>query len=249
MPNGEVLVRAVPTKFRNPGHVVRGNLIFEEQPNGSLSLVGQLEELGCTESDNLAKLCGGDKGLQVLSAAGSVASVLNLGVSVLGFLHVSKLLRRIECRIERVEGQLEQVAELVGVMDQKVDQLIELSEAQTEVLSEVHHLFVSFQTAKVHAALTTLDLLSTAESAPDRDERLRNGAETLQVFRIWLADKRDSTAESAMAARAGLLRAELDRTGYLWAFPRTRGETARQVRDVEPLVGSSPHARGFSVTI
>ncbi len=205
----EGYLRQVPEKFRTPYHVVRGNLIFKKKDNGSLELVGQLEEVPGKAKEHLAKLCGGDKRLAFLNAAGSVASILNLGVTVIGFMHVSKLLRRIEDRIEGVERKLDELGELVGVIDQKVDQLIELNEVQVAALAEIHDLIVSFETAKVHAALETLDLLSAEKKAPERDKRLIDAAETLQVFRKWLADRRDNTAESMMAVRTELLRAEV----------------------------------------
>ncbi len=206
MSNEEVLARVVPKQFRTPKHVVRGNLVFKK--NGALRLVGQLEKLGSTDRKNLAGLCGGDKRLQLLSAAGSVASILNLGVCVIGFAHVSKLLHRIEDRIEGIETKLSEVAELVGAIDQKVDQLIKLSEGQSEALEALHELIVSFETARVHAALETLDNLSTTSQSRQRDERLIEAAETLQVFRHWLAEKRASSPE-AMAGRVELLRAEV----------------------------------------
>ena len=205
----EGYLRQVPEKFRTPYHVVRGNLIFKKKDNGSLELVGQLEEVPGKAKEHLAKLCGGDKRLDFLNAAGSVASILNLGVTVIGFMHVSKLLRRIEDRIEGVERKLDELGELVGVIDQKVDQLIELNEVQVAALAEIHDLIVSFETAKVHAALETLDILSAGKKTPERDKRLIDAAETLQVFRKWLADKRDDTAESMMAVRTELLRAEV----------------------------------------
>ncbi len=205
----EGYLRQVPEKFRTPYHVVRGNLIFKKKDNGNLELVGQLEEVPGKAKEHLAKLCGGDKRLAFLNAAGSVASILNLGVTVIGFMHVSKLLRRIEDRIEGVERKLDELGELVGVIDQKVDQLIELNEVQVAALAEIHNLIVSFETAKVHAALETLDILSAEKKTPERDKRLIDAAETLQVFRKWLADKRDDTAESMMAVRTELLRAEV----------------------------------------
>ena len=205
--DGEALMRIVPKQFRTPEHVVRGNLVFKKV-EGALRLVGQLEELGSTQGENLAGLCGGDKRLQLLNAAGSVASILNLGVCVLGFLHVSKLLHRIEDRIEGIETKLDEVAELAGVIDQKVDQLVDLSEGQTEALAAIHELIVSFETARVHAALETLDFRSRTSQSERRDEHLIEAAETLQVFRNWLAEKRASSPE-ATAGRVELLRAEV----------------------------------------
>ncbi len=203
----KILIRRLPSWYDGSRHRVRGNLIFEEGKQGT---VGQIEDVGARLED-LPSLCGGTAGFGFLDTAGSVASILNLGVSVIGFTHVSKLLKRIEHRLKGIEAKLDDLTALVGVVDQKVDQLVELNEAQTAALADVHKLIVSFEVAKAHAALETLDILSGIAKTPERDLRIRDAAETLQVLRIWLVDKRDSMAAShaTTPARTELLRAEV----------------------------------------
>ena len=205
----DILVRRVPDWFDSSKHHVSGNNIYEK---GKAGARGQIEQVvGRGRPENLAGLCGGKARFEFLNAAGSVASILNLGVSVVGFMHVSKLLKRVEDRLDGVEAKLDDLTALAGVIDHKVDQLVEMNEAQTVALADVHGLVVSFELARVHAALETLDILSRAPKTPDRDLRIRDAVEPLQVFRNWLSDKRDSTDDSSAAipARTELLRAEV----------------------------------------
>jgi len=200
----------IPKQFRSPSHVVRRNCIYKDV-NGSLKLVGQLEEGLKTQvsREQLERLFGGATALNALNAAGAFASVVNLGVSVLGFRHVSRLLRQIEDRIERVEQGLDEIAGLVGVVDQKINQLIGMTEEQNEILARLHGLVLSFETAKVHAALETLAVRSDMPQSPKRDMHLVGAAETLHTFRTWLMEQRASTPIGAIPIRAELLRAEV----------------------------------------
>lgn len=206
----QIYTRYVPKKFRVPGHTVRGNNIYRDV-NGSLKLVGQLEEGTLTQvsQEQLVRLFGGTTAFNALNAVGAVASVVNLGVSVLGFRHVSRLLRQIEDRIQHVEQSLDEVAELLGVVDQKINQLIGITVEQTKVLAQLHELVLSFETSRVHAALEALEVRSAMPQSQKRDQLIVAASEVLHEYRTWLAEQRDSTPMTAMPVRAELLRAEV----------------------------------------
>ena len=213
----EVLVRIVPAEFRGPQFSVSRNNIYELVTNAKgeqvQHLVGQLAEGQRLKVplEQAGRLFGGgaQAALSALSAVGSVASIVNLGVSVVGFIHVSRALKRVEARLERVEQKLDAVAELVGVIDQKVDQLLRLGDVQVKALTEVRSLMLSFQTASVHRALETLELRSAVPFSPHRDGELLTAARTLHDYRIWLAQTRESDPARPAAARVELLRAEV----------------------------------------
>ena len=105
-----ILTRIIPEQFRGPGFAVRGNLIFKKDENGNLleGAIGQLAEATelTVSGKNAARLFGGNyafAGLtkvgNVASIVGAVASVINLGVSVAGFMHVSRSLKQVERRL------------------------------------------------------------------------------------------------------------------------------------------------------
>ncbi len=212
-----VLIRMIPAEFRGPDFTVTRNNVYRrvagEGGKVALRLVGQLQDGPPTRLPvaQAARLFGGGGqiALQALSAIGSVASVANLAVCVVGFIHVSKGLRRIEARLERVEQKLDAVADLVGVVDQKVDQLLGLAGTQIAALAEVHGLLLSFQTAKVHRALETLDFrVGVGASARDTPE-IMAAAAVLHEYRVWLAHTRMADPTRPLSARAELLRAEV----------------------------------------
>ena len=210
MPSNHVWTRFVPKEFRTPGHTVHRNNVYRIE-KGRQRLVGQLEAGTSTQvsQEQFERLFGGTTALKALDVAGDVASVLNLGVSVVGFLHVSRLLRRIEDRIELVEQRLDEIAELLGVVDQKIDQLIGITDEQTKVLVQLHELVLSFETSKVHAALERLEIRSDMPHSRNRDQHIVADSQVLQEYRTWLAEQRASTPMKAMPARAELLRAEV----------------------------------------
>lgn len=211
-----VFIRVIPQEYRGVGYsVVRNNVYRKVQgTNGpARQLVGQLKEVPSTRLpiDQAARLFGGGgkAALTALSAVGSVASVATLGVCVLGFLHVSRALKRIEARLEGIEQKLDMVADMIGVIDQKVDQLIWRSDAQLQALAEIRGLLLSFETADVHRALETLDIRSKLPSSKHQDHELMEAARVLHKYRTWLAQVRESAPMRPPSARTELLRAEV----------------------------------------
>ena len=215
--DASVLIRVIPPEFRGPGFTFTRNNVYRnvvgEGGKVVRRLVGQLQEGSPVQLPvaQAARLFGGGGqiALQALSAIGSVASIANLAVCVVGFIHVSKGLRRIEARLERVEQKLDAVAELVGVVDQKVDQLLGLAGAQIAALAEIHGLLLSFQTAKVHRALETLDFRVNAGVSPHHAPEIMAAAAILHEYRVWLAHTRVADPKRPLSARAELLRAEV----------------------------------------
>lgn len=213
--DANVLIRVVPPEFRSPGYSVTRNNVYQwvQGKDGSpvRRLVGQLAEghRAKLPVEQAARLFGGQSAMNMLSAVGSVASIANLGVCVMGFLHVSRALKRVEARIERVEQKLDALTELVGVIDQKVDQLLWIGDVQIQALAEIRGLMLSFQTAAVHRALETLDLRSRATGLLHNDAELMGAARTLHDYRIWLAQLRESDPTRPAPVRAELLRAEV----------------------------------------
>lgn len=213
--DASVLVRVVPPEFRGPAFTVSRNNVYEWVQGNSGApvrrLVGQLEQGHQVRlpAEQATRLFGGQAAMGVLNAVGSVASIANLGVCVVGFLHVSRALKRVEARIERVEQKLDVLTELVGVIDQKVDQLLWIGEVQMEALAEIRGLMLSFQTAAVHRALETLDLRSRTTASLHHDAELMGAARTLHDYRIWLAQLRESDPTRPPPVRAELLRAEV----------------------------------------
>ena len=215
--DASVLVRVVPPEFRGPGYTITRNNVYQwVQGDGGRPvrrLVGQLTEgqRATLPVEQAARLFGGggQAALSALTAVGSVASIATLGVCVVGFLHVSRGLKRVEARLDRVEKKLDAVAELVGVIDQKVDQLLHLNDLQLGALAELHQLMLSFQTAAVHKALETLDLRSRTRPSPLRDSEILAAAGTLHEYRLWLAHRRTEDPARPAAARVELLRAEV----------------------------------------
>lgn len=212
-----VFIRVIPPEFRDPRFTVSRNNVYEwvQGAKGAPArrLVGQLTEGQRLQlpADQAGRLLGGvgQTALATLSAVGSVASIATLGVCVVGFLHVSRSLKRVEQRLERVEQKLDAVADLVGVIDQKVDQLLVLGTNQLDALTELHRLLMSFQTAAVHRALETLELRSRLGESPHRDHELLSAAQTLHEYRIWLAETREGDPTRPLFARTELLRAEV----------------------------------------
>lgn len=215
--DASVLIRVVPKEFRGPGFTVTRNNVYQwvQGQDGApvRRLVGQLTDGQRIRlpAEQAARLFGGggQAALSALSAVGSVASIATLGVCVVGFLHVSRSLKRVEARLDRVEQKLDAVTDLVGVIDQKVDQLLVLGDVQVRALAELHSLMMSFQTAAVHRALETLDLRSRSPSSPHRDNEMLAAATTLHEYRIWLAHAREADPGRPAPARVELLRAEV----------------------------------------
>jgi hypothetical protein len=216
-PDASVVLRIVPPEFRTPEYTVSRNNVYRlvQGDDGRVvrRLVGQLDEARQLRMPvgQAARFFGGggQAALTALSAVGSIASTANLGVCVVGFLHVSRALRRVEARLERVEQKLDEIAELVGVIDQKVDQLLALGDAQLAALSELRNLLLSFQTAGVHRALETLEYRRSAPASAHRNAELMAAARTLHDFRLWLAHTRAAGRGRPAPARAELLRAEV----------------------------------------
>ena len=211
-----VILRVVPPQFRGPAFSFVRNNVYQQVagPGGKATrqLVGQLQDAAPTRLpvDQVARFFGGggQVALQALSAVGSVASIANLGVCVVGFIHVSRGIRRIEARLERVEQKVDAIAELVGVVDQKVDQLQELAVEHHKALSALHALMLSFQTARVHRALETLEF-RCAGTGPRRDtSEIMAAAAILHEYRLWLSQTRLADPGRALPATAELLRAE-----------------------------------------
>lgn len=213
--DASVLIRVVPPEFRGPGYTVSRNNVYQwaqgESGTPVRHLVGQLAQGHRTQlpAEQATRLFGGQAAMSLLNAVGSVASIANLGVCVVGFLHVSRALKRVEARIERVEQKLDVLAEMVGVVDQKVDQLLWLGDVQIQALAEIRSLMLSFQTAAVHRALETLDLRSRATASLHHDAELMGAARTLHDYRIWLAQLREADLTRPAPVRAELLRAEV----------------------------------------
>ncbi len=215
--DASVLIRVVPPEFRGPGYSITRNNVYQwvqgDAGRPVRRLVGQLAEGQRAQLpvEQAARLFGGggQAALTALSAVGSVASIATLGVCVVGFLHVSRGLKRVEARLDRVEQKLDAVAELVGVIDQKVDQLLHLSDLQLGALGELHQLMLSFQTAAVHKALETLDMRSRTGPSALRDSEILAAAGTLHEYRLWLAHRRTEDSARPAAARVELLRAEV----------------------------------------
>ncbi|MDW8363118.1 MAG: hypothetical protein RMK74_12015 [Myxococcales bacterium] len=215
--DASVLVRIVPPEYRSAEFTVSRNNVYRlvrgEDGRITRRLVGQLTEGHEIRlpAEKAARFFGGGgrAALQALSAVGSIASVANLAVCAVGFLVVSRGLRRVEARMRRIEEKVDAIAERVGVIDEKVDQLLDLSSAQLESLAELGDLLVSYQTARVHRALETLEFRSAAPASVQRDEELMAAARTLHEFRLWLADARTRRSARPAPVRAELLRAEV----------------------------------------
>jgi hypothetical protein len=90
-----------------------------------------------------------------------------------------------------------------------VDQLLSLSGGHAKALGELRSLLLSFQTADVHAALETLEFRADELPSAKRDQDLLTAAKTLQKYRTWLADTRESDPARPAPARVELLRAEV----------------------------------------
>src|SRR5689334_20556160 len=96
-----VLIRTIPAEFRGPAFTVTRNNVYEwvagEGGKPVKRLVGQLAEgnVSRVPTEQAARLFGGggQVALAALSAVGAVASVVNLGVCVVGFIHVSRALK------------------------------------------------------------------------------------------------------------------------------------------------------------
>lgn len=212
-----VLMRMIPPEFRGPEFSYTRNNVYRRvvDAGGKVTrqLVGQLEEAAPARLpvEQAARLFGGGGGLalQALSAVGSVASIATLGVCVVGFLHVSRALRRVEGRLEQVEQKLDVVADLVGILDQKVDQLQLMAGAQISALTDLHSLLISFQTSKVHQALETLEFRLGDAPSPHHVAEIMAAAATLHEYRLWLAQTRGADPMRPLAARAELIRAEV----------------------------------------
>ena len=207
-----VFLRRVPQQFRREGFRVSGNNVFGPSGAGP-GMVGQLEEYGpfSVSEEHVSRLLGGASASvsSVMNVISNVAAVANLGVCVAGFTYMAVALKRIEKRIARMESTLEEVRGLVGVIDQKIDQLIDLNEAQLKALDLVHNLIMSFKTAEVHAALETLELRAKSEASPRRNAEIMEACRKLHEYRIWLAARREEDPVMAAPARVELMRAEV----------------------------------------
>ena len=217
--SAKVFARVIPEQFRGPDFVVRGNLIFKKDANGNLlrGAVGQLEdgmELNLP-GKSAARLFGGDAALtrlsqvgNIASVVGAVASVINLGVCVAGFMHVSRSLKRVERRLENIERSLERIEGMLGIIDQKIDQLVYLSDLQLHALSDIGELIKSYKTAEVHGALETLQFRLRHTDMSEVVYDVREAIKTLQEYRIWLSDRRQGK-DLPLPVRVEILRAEV----------------------------------------
>ena len=217
--SARVLYRVIPEQFRSSDYVVRGNLIFHKGTDGNLlrGAVGQLED--ATELDvsgtNATRLFGGEAAFSQLSkvgdvaaVVGAVASVINLGVCVAGFMHVSRSLKQVERRLENIDRSLENIGEMLGVIDQKINQLLYMNELQLHALSDIGNLIKSYKTAEVHGALETLQFRLRRTEIPESDYDIREAIRTLQEYRIWLSDRRRNS-DIPLPVRIEILRAEV----------------------------------------
>ena len=214
-----IFYRVIPEQFRGPDFAVRGNLVFKKDASGNLlhGAVGQLED--ATELNvsgkNAARLFGSNStfaGLSQIgnatSVAGAVAAVINLGICVVGFTHISRSLKQVERRLENIERSLESIEGMLGVVDQKINQLLHLNDLQLHALSDIGELIKSYKVAEVHGALETLQFRLQSSDKLQVDHDIRDSIRTLQAYRIWLSDRR-SGSDIPLPVRAEMLRAEV----------------------------------------
>lgn len=221
----DLIYRRIPPQFRGPAFTHTRNNVYEwitkEDGQRARRLVGQLEEVHTMQvpQASVRGLLGGSKALQVLQTAGSVASIVNLGVSLVGFGLVRRDLKRLGKRMEAIEGRLanveakqDQTLESLELLHTKVDYLADLSEAQlrqlravAETTDAIHRLQKAQVTSKLMGALKTLEIL---EGLPRRDrdrmvvlqaaQQLTDHSELLLALAEGLTWDRDAVALSEL---------------------------------------------------
>lgn len=230
-----VHVRVVPPELRAVGNYVSRNNVYS--PAGDL--LGQLDG-GSELKASAAQVAALQRGAvpmanaaastaSLVSAGASLvsagASVLTLGVCVAGFRRMGQALDRIEDSLEEISAKLDQmdkkldridqkldvVLELVGVIDQKVDTLIDLNIEQAQALGRLHRLVMSFETAKVQAAFKALEIHIRLPPTDERNQEIRQQADTLAAYRVWLHGQREDlgSVEGSIPARAEILHVEV----------------------------------------
>lgn len=201
MENPGIYYRQIPEEFADiPGIRIERNNVYDQDGN----LLTQLEEaISHTEQipQDYTNLF-----TNILSYAGHAASIINLGVCTVGFLHISKGLRRIEDRLQGIDQKLDEIQELVGVVDFKIDQLLDLNETQLASLQKLFDLIASQQLAEVHAALEVLEIRTKQRPSKKRDEEILDATNVLHVHRTWLFSQLDSDNDLNVASKAEIMR-------------------------------------------
>jgi len=211
--DASVFLRIIPPEFRSPEFTISRNNVYRQALNDSgeivRHLVGQLDEAEPYQIpfDKAARFFGGG-GQAALSACGCLTAIANLSVCVVNFKKINDALHRVEERCGQVQQKLDVIVELEGVIDQKVDQLLNMSTNQQAALSDLGNLIMSFEIADVHRALEILEFRSQDQQSKRRDDELLEAANILHKFRSWLAEQRKNGTIPA-PARAELLRAEV----------------------------------------
>lgn len=198
-----VFLRRVPEKFCTGRYRFSRNNIYNEGGQ----LVGQLEEaekLDVQVSDAI-RLLGGKA---AISNVANVASILNLGVSVVGFMHISKNLKQVQRRLDKIEGKLDTSHEMLGVIDQKIDQLSLLAQSQIHALVDLKDYIESTQMAKVYQALETIEFRMGVGPVERSDSDVISAIEMLQQYRVWLSQQRNNQ-KTSIPIRAEIMRAEV----------------------------------------
>lgn len=245
----DVYFKQFPRHLRAPGNYLSGNNIYS--PAGEL--LGQLEnahkvQATAEQVGRLANIVG-----PVSSVINVGISLLNLGVCVAGFRRMGQALSRIEDRLEtvshqldKVDAKLDRVIDLVGILDQKVETLVDLNVEQLAALADIHQLIMSFETARVKTALDGLEIRCAQPQSARRDEHIIEYAGTLDVFQSWLRSERFGVREreGSIPVRTELLRTEVlialagvrarciaDDVGYAVAtLARIREETREELQ-------------------
>ena len=211
-PSARVFMRRIPKQFRGDGFTFSRNNIYNKE---SGTLVGQLEEAGelTVHPTDVTRLFGGTASFQNLlrlSNIANVTSIINLGVSVASFMHISRKLEQVQRRLNEIEGKLDTMHELMGVIDQKIDQLSTLTAVQIQTLAGLCDFASSTQMAKVHQALETIKLRTELHNAKRFDATVFSAIETLHQQRLWFAKQRNNLdLDTAIPLRAEIMRAEV----------------------------------------
>ena len=239
--HADVIFRRIPENFIGPQYSYSGNNVYEAVQNADGSvrreLVGQLEAATRRSGMEAAQLSRIPGGMDALSALGSVASVLNLGVSIVGFGLVLRGLQRIDNRLQQVDRKVDALTGAVTVVDRKVDALIgavtvvdrkvdavvaamgifdqqlehllDMGMAQAQATERLTQLMISFESAKVRAAVETLDARRGRVHRPEAREDVRAAARDLATWRAWLSSRRESLEADDLQLRAEIMRHEV----------------------------------------